>query len=69
MNFSFNVTISVKFMTLFPFIEIASAPAYLNSFTKFLRSSEEYLFSPTSFNVIMIPSPFTSVNPNNSFDF
>ena len=62
-------TISVIGIILTPFIEIASAPANLNSFTNVIKSSAVILLSSVSVNVTTTPSPVTAVVPSNNCDF
>ena len=59
--------ISVVDNTLTSFIDIASAPAYLNSFTRSIKSYASTCPLP-SLKVTTIPSPYTSVFPTNIFD-
>ena len=62
---SFKVTISARFIILLSFIDIASAPAYLNSLSNKIKSSAIYVYSASSVSVSVIttPLPFTSVSP------
>ena len=55
------------FTILFPFIDIASAPANFNSFIKVLKSLATIDFSLLSSKVTIIPSPVTAVFPTNKF--
>src|SRR5574344_2064355 len=61
-------TISVILVTLTPLIDIASAPANLNSFIKSSKSLDFIFSSLLSVNVTITPSPVTLVFPSNKFD-
>ena len=54
-------------ITLLSLIDIASAPAYFNSFTRYLNLSDVYVPSFLSVSVIITPSPVTSVRPSKFF--